>query len=242
MLLTRGASRGLLGDIDGAGQQPPLYYDRSVDYVVSGVGVLDKAIALLDQIVIKQPVSFLELHDAVRFPKTTTHRLLVALEIHGMVHRDGEGLFRSGPRLGETTLSQIATPILRHLSDVTRESSQLFVRRGQQRLAIVSVESSAELRTHVPLGALFTIEKGSAGRLLLEDKDALARGWAESVGERAAGTASVSAPVYDGEIVVAAVCLSGPINRIGDAPGKRYAKRVVRAAHDIEKALISPHY
>lgn len=232
----------LLGDIAGDRRRPTLYYHCSVDHVVSGVGVLDKAIALLDEIVLKQPVSLLELHEAVRFPKTTTHRLLAALEIHGMVHRDSEGLFSSGPRFGETTLSQIATPILRHLSEVTSESSQLFVRRGQQRLAIVSIESRAELRTHVPLGALFTIEKGSAGRLLLEDKEALARGWAESVGERAAGTASVSAPVYHSGVVVAAVCLSGPINRIGDTPGKRYAKRVVRAAHDVEKALISPHY
>jgi DNA-binding IclR family transcriptional regulator len=213
-----------------------------VDHVVSGVGVLDKAIALLDEIAARQPVSFIELQGAVRFPKTTTHRLLAALETHGMVRRGSDGLFVSGPRFGEAALSQIATPILRHLSEVTGESSQLFVRRGQQRVAIVSIESGAELRTHVPLGAVYTIEKGSAGKLLIEDSTALKRGWAESVGERAAGTASVSAPIYNDGHVVAAVCLSGPINRISDTPGRRYAKRVVGAAQDIQKALGSLHY
>lgn len=209
---------------------------------MSGVGVLDKAIALLDEIAAKQPVSFIELHTTLRFPKTTTHRLLAALEVHGMVRRDSDGMFFSGPRFGEAALSEIATPILRHLSDTTGESSQLFVRRGQQRVAIVSVESRAELRTHVPLGAVLTIEKGSAGRLLLEDAKSLKQGWTESVGERAAGTASVSAPIYDSGHVIAAVCLSGPIGRISDSPGKRYAKQVVRAAQDIQKALTAGHY
>ena len=209
---------------------------------MSGVGVLDKAIALLDEIAVKQPISFVELHSIVRFPKTTTHRLLAALEAHGMVRRDGEGMFFSGPRFGEAALSEIATPILRHLSDTTGESSQLFVRRGQQRVAIVAVDSSAELHTHVPLGAVYTIEKGSAGKLLLEQPAALKQGWTESVGERVAGTASVSAPIYDDGHVVAAVCLSGPIGRISDTPGKRYAKKVVRAAQDIQKALGVGHY
>jgi len=213
-----------------------------VEYVVSGVGVLDKAMFLLDAIESKQPVGLLDLQEIVQFPKTTIHRLLVALETHGLVRRDEAGLFMSGPRFGTASLSQLATPILRQRSEATGESSQLFVRRGQLRLAIVSIESRAELRTAVPLGALLVIERGSAGRVLLGDEQTLAQGWAESVGERASGTASVSAPVYDGGAVVAAVCLSGPINRIGTHPNTRYAKRVVRAAKDVQHALLSSHH
>lgn len=213
-----------------------------MEHVASGVGVLDKAMALLDEIAANQPVSLLELHGMLHLPKTTTHRLLSALEIHGMVRRDSDGMFVSGPRFGEATLSEIATPILRHLSETTGESSQLFVRRGQQRVAIVSIESRAELHTHVPLGAVMTIERGSAGRILLGDANALKRGWTESVGERAAGTASVSAPIYNDGHVVAAVCLSGPIYRISDAPGKRYSKKVVQAAKSIQNALLAGHY
>ena len=43
-------------------------------------------------------------------------------------------------------------------------------------------------------------------------------GWAESVGEREAGVASVSAPVRDaGRSVVAAISVSGPADRLGRA-------------------------
>lgn len=219
-----------------------MHYDFRMDFVVSGVGVMDKAMFLLDVVELKQPIGLLEVQEALPFPKTTTHRLLTSLEIHGLVRRNEDGLFVSGPRFGTASLSQLATPILKQLSEDTGESSQLFVRRGQQRLAIVSIESRNELRTAVPLGALLTIERGSSGRLLLGDEEALHRGWTESVGERAAGTASVSAPVYDGGYVVAAVCLSGPINRLGDNPGARHAKRVVRAAKAVERALSSSHH
>jgi DNA-binding IclR family transcriptional regulator len=212
-----------------------------VDYVVSGVGVLDKAMFLLNVVEHRQPVTFLELTDAVDFPKTTTHRLVAALEAHGFLHRDEEGALVTGSRFATATLAQVARPILARLSDETRESSQLFVRRGQQRLAVVSIESREELRTAVPVGALLPMEKGSAGRLLAGDTEALGRGWSESVGERVAGIASVSAPVLDGGRLVAAVCLSGPIERLGTSPGRRYGKRLIAAAEEIQTALATSY-
>lgn len=213
-----------------------------MDYVVSGVGVLDKAMFLLNVVEYRQPVTFLELTEAVKFPKTTTHRLVAALEAHGFLHRDESGAFVTGSRFATATLAQVARPILAQLSEQTGESSQLFVRRGEQRLAIVSIESREELRTTVPVGALLTIHKGSAGQLLAGDEKALRRGWAESVGDRVAGIASVSAPVLDGVKVVAAVCLSGPIERLGESPGRRFAKRLVAAAEQIQKALATSHH
>jgi DNA-binding IclR family transcriptional regulator len=48
--------------------------------------------------------------------------------------------------------------------------------------------------------------------------------------------ASVSAPVRDGRQVVAAVSVSGPIERTGRDPGRRYAAAVTAAAREIEAA------
>jgi DNA-binding IclR family transcriptional regulator len=214
----------------------------SVDYVVSGVGVLDKAMFLLNVVEYRQPVTFVELTEAIDFPKTTTHRLVAALEAHGFLHRDETGALVTGSRFATATLAQFARPILVQLSDETGESTQLFVRRGLQRLVIVSIESREELRTTVSVGALLTIERGSAGKLLAGDQAALRRGWAESVGERVAGIASVSAPVLDGGKVVAAVCLSGPIERVGSRPARRYARRVIAAAQEIHTALATSHH
>jgi DNA-binding IclR family transcriptional regulator len=212
-----------------------------VDQVVSGVGVLDKAMYLLDVVEYTQPVALPELVSRTGFPKTTVHRLAAALETHGFVRRDDQGRFVIGARFATGSLSQIAAPILRELTAETMESSQLYVRRGQYRLCIVSVESPLELRTTVPVGALLIIERGSAGKLLNGDREALRRGWAESVGERVPGIASVSAPVYDGSIVIAAVSISGPIERFGSSPGKRYAKRLIAAAQNIQRAIATSH-
>jgi DNA-binding IclR family transcriptional regulator len=48
--------------------------------------------------------------------------------------------------------------------------------------------------------------------------------------------ASVSAPVRSGGAVVAAVGVSGPIERLSRKPGARYAEAVVAAARAIEAA------
>jgi DNA-binding IclR family transcriptional regulator len=58
------------------------------------------------------------------------------------------------------------------------------------------------------------------------------------VGEREEGVASVSAPVLDeGGRVLAAVGISGPIQRTTKAPGRRYGRAVVAAARAVESVL-----
>ena len=63
------------------------------------------------------------------------------------------------------------------------------------------------------------------------------RGWAASVGEREAGVASVSAPVFgaDGR-VLAAVSVSGPIDRLTRQPGRMHAAEVVAAGRALSRA------
>ncbi|MBO0693544.1 MAG: helix-turn-helix domain-containing protein, partial [Acidimicrobiaceae bacterium] len=54
---------------------------------VSGVGVLDKAVAILDALE-GRPRSLAELAEATSLPRATAHRLAVALERHALVGRD----------------------------------------------------------------------------------------------------------------------------------------------------------
>jgi DNA-binding IclR family transcriptional regulator len=62
----------------------------------------------------------------------------------------------------------------------------------------------------------------------------------ESVAEREAGVASVSAPVRDGDGAVrAALGVSGPIERTTRSPGRRYGEAVVRAARAVEAAAFA---
>ena len=55
--------------------------------------------------------------------------------------------------------------------------------------------------------------------------------------EREKGVTSVSAPVYRDSAIVAAVSVSGPVERTSRAPGRRYAKAVLAAARLVEEAL-----
>ena len=64
------------------------------------------------------------------------------------------------------------------------------------------------------------------------------RGWAASAAEREPGVASVSAPVRgSGGKVLAAISVSGPIERLTRSPGRLHAAAVVAAGDRIGELL-----
>lgn len=204
--------------------------------IVTGVGVLDKALHVV-RAVAERPRSLNELQQTTGLPRATAHRLAVALEAHGLLRRDAAGRFDLGvdlAALGRAAserfpLVEVAVPVLLDLRDDTEEGTQLFVREGASRRCVLSLQSPHALRWIVPEGVLFPLELGSAGRVLTGQTGA--SGWVQSVEEREPGVASVSAPIFgvDGSIV-AAVCVSGPIDRLTRQPGRRFGDGVVAAA------------
>lgn len=232
---------------------------------ITGVGVLDRSVLLLE-LLADGPRSLRWLSEHSRLPRPTAHRLLVALEAHGLVGRDATGAFRLGPRLTELAfradpamdLATLAGPVLARLHDATGESVQLYVRSGDKRLCIAARDAGTGLRDTVPVGAVLPLAAGSGGKVLLAwapdaarftvptgegvPADELvairARGWSASVAEREAGLASVSAPVLrpDGT-VAAAMSVSGPVSRLGQAPGRRLSPAVIAAAAELAAGL-----
>ena len=230
----------------------------------SGVGVLDKAAAILNTLE-AGPHSLAELVATTGIARPTAHRLAVALEFHRYVARDLSGRFILGPRAGELgaaagedRLLAAAAPALAALRDATGESAQLYKRQGDQRICVAVAERLSGLRDSVPVGAALTMQAGSAAQILLawEDSEKIhrgvknarftaaqlaadrRRGWAQSVGEREAGVTSVSAPVRgpNGK-VIAAVSISGPIERLGRQPGRIHAAAVVATAARLSEYL-----
>ena len=199
--------------------------------------MLDKAVLVLDALE-RGPLRLAELVEATGIPRATAYRMASALEVHSMVARNVDGRFTLGPRLTGIDLPQRARPAMERLRDTTGESVQLYVRRGDRRLCVASLESPHGLRTIVAVGAVLSLDVGSAGKVLRGDPEVGRRGWAQSVEERERGVASVSAPVSgsaDGP--VAAVSVSGPIERTTRSPGRRYATAVTAAAAEISQAL-----
>lgn len=221
----------------------------------SGVGVLDKA-ALVLTAVEQGPASLGVLVARTGLTRATAHRLASALEIHRLLTRDDSGRFVPGPRLaaGSPTILpwhmlDAAGRVLTALRDDTGESTQLYVRRGPVRVCVAAAERSTGLRDTVPVGAALPMTAGSGAQVLLAfadraepdllahavfDAAALARvrrrGWAESVGEREPGLASVSAPVRGPDGILAAISLSGPVERLSRSPGRRHGAVMITAA------------
>jgi DNA-binding IclR family transcriptional regulator len=225
--------------------------------------VLDKAVGVL-RVAAAEPCGLAELCARTGLPRATAHRLAVGLEVHGLLHRGSDGKWRPGPALAELAaggvdpLLEAAAAVLPRLRDVTGESVQLYRRDGTQRVCVAAAEPASGLRDTVPVGSRLPMTAGSGAkvlaawaepavqRALLTDArfneralvDVRRRGWAQSVAERESGVASVSAPVRDaGGQVVAAVSVSGPIERIGRRPGVRWAADLLAAAEALHHRL-----
>jgi DNA-binding IclR family transcriptional regulator len=195
----------------------------------SGVGVLDKAVVVLGSLE-RGPAALADLVERTGLARPTAYRIAVALEHHRFVVRDPQGRFALGPRIAD----------------------------GDVRRCVAAAERLTGLRDTVPVGAELPMTAGSAAQVLLawEDNSAVAdvtararfspavlttvrrRGWASSVAERETGVASVSAPVFDPSgAVVAAVSVSGPIDRLTRQPGRLHAAEVVAAGRALSRSL-----
>jgi DNA-binding IclR family transcriptional regulator len=134
---------------------------------------------------------------------------------------------------------------------------------GDVRVCVAAAERASGLRDTVPVGAALPMTAGSAAQVLLawEEGERMhrglrgakftattlagvrRRGWAASAAEREAGVASVSAPVRGAGgagghgRVLAAVSVSGPIERLTRSPGRLHAAAVVAAGEKISELL-----
>lgn len=229
--------------------------------------MLDKAALVLGALE-AGPTNLAGLVAATGLARPTAHRLAVALEHHRLVGRDLQGRFVLGPRLGELAaaagedrLLAAAGPVLARLRETTGESAQLYRRQGDRRVCVAAAERLTGLRDTVPVGTALTMAAGSAAQVLLawEEPERLhrglagarftaqtlaavrRRGWAQSVGEREPGVGSVSAPVRGPHgRVVAAVSVSGPLERLTRTPGRLHAPAVLAAAAQLAESLRRP--
>ena len=134
---------------------------------------------------------------------------------------------------------------------------------GDVRVCVAAAERASGLRDTVPVGAALPMTAGSAAQVLLawEEGERMhrglrgakftattlagvrRRGWAASAAEWEAGVASVSAPVRGAGgagghgRVLAAVSVSGPIERLTRSPGRLHAAAVVAAGEKISELL-----
>jgi DNA-binding IclR family transcriptional regulator len=220
----------------------------------TGTQAIDRAAQLLVRVVeAPQPPSVGELAERAGLPKSTTSRLVSALERQGLVQRLGErGRVTAGPVLlryanrdGSATLVELAAPSLHRLADASGETINLAV-PGVDGVEHLAQEDTAHFVgvtdwvgrkvpfEHAANGKVFLAFNGEATEL----GDVRARGYATSIDELEVGLTAVAAPVLgpDGD-AVAALSISGPTARLTPERIAQLAPLLVEEARRLARRL-----
>ena len=198
----------------------------------SGTQAIERAAQLLVRVVeAPQPPSIGELSARAGLPKSTTSRLVGALERQGLVERLGaRGRLRPGPVLlryasrdASQALVSLAHPSLRRLADESGETINLAV-PGFEGVEHLAQEDTAHLVGVTDwVGRRVPFELAANGKCFLafgggEVQDAeliRSQGYATSIDELEVGLSALSAPVLDADgAPIAALSISGPTSRL----------------------------
>src|SRR3984893_16161435 len=115
----------------------------------NGTQAVDRAPRLLSEVVhAADPFSFTELAEVTGLAKSTTSRLLLALERNHLVRRDDHGRFLPGEMFvsfawrggADTSLVAVAQPFLDRLGEASRETRNLGVAAGSTVEQIAQVD------------------------------------------------------------------------------------------------------
>ena len=176
--------------------------------------------------------------------------------------RDDDGRFVLGPRVGALAqalpdaLVAAAAPVLAWVRDECGESAQLYRRDGSARVCVAAAERATGLRTTVPVGSRLPLTAGSGAQVLCawSSPPATARGRRSSARGRWPKCAGAAGRSQSGNArpgsrrcrrrccrrtarCSGAISISGPIERLGRAPGARYGPVLVTGATRISAAL-----
>ena len=198
----------------------------------TGTQAIERAAQLLVRVVESaEPPSIGELSAGSGLPKSTTSRLVGALERQGLVQRLGDrGRLRPGPVLlryasrdASQSLIELAQPALRRLADASGETINLAVPGpgGVEHLAqedtahFVGVTDWVGRRVPFELaanGKCFLAFGGGGGA---QEDEIRANGYATSIDELEVGLTALAAPVLGAnQTAVAALSISGPTARL----------------------------
>jgi DNA-binding IclR family transcriptional regulator len=228
---------------------------------VAGTQAIDRAAQLLVRVVESaRPLGVGELAEHSRLPKSTTSRLLTALERQGLLQRDGDrGALRPGPVLmrfaqntqPDVTLVELADEHLDALAEESGETINLAVATPlgvdqlSQRDSRHFIGSTNWVGRRVPFhlaanGKVF-LAWGAADADRVSDaelRQVRQRGYATAVDELEVGLTALAAPVFGGDgRVTAALSISGPTLRLGKSRIEELAPTLQAEAQKLSRKL-----
>ena len=219
----------------------------------SGTQAIDRAAELLVSVVeSSRPLGVGELAASSGLPKSTTSRLVGALERRGLVQRAGDRRVAPGPVLlrfahqdRSVSLVELALPALRTLAELSGETINLGVPTplGVEHLA--QEDSRHFMGGTNWVGRRVPYDSTANGKVLkaftsrtAEGSAIRERGYASAVDELERGLAAIAAPIFgpDGD-VVAALSISGPTIRFTRERMLELAPHLITQAAQVSERL-----
>ncbi|MGE5320509.1 MAG: IclR family transcriptional regulator [Hyphomicrobiaceae bacterium] len=159
----------------------------------SSIQVLDRAMALVGVLSrAPGPVSLTRLAAQAGLHTASAHRILGALMAHGLVEKTGAGEYDLGVRWLEVgnrlrarlNIRQVALPFMQQLAELTGETVNLIVRRGDEAVYVERVSGGQTLIQVVQVvGAHAPLHVTAVGKIFLaEDSASGVMGYAERTG------------------------------------------------------------
>lgn len=211
-------------------------------------------------------------------PRSTVHRILQTLQAEGVVQRHAKQGYALTPKLlslglrgiAERNVLDAAIPVMRELSEMTRETISLNVISGYDRVCIYRIEGTQPITRNVRVGANAPLFVGSAGKviaaglssaererilthyvgqgifrkeevpeLLRQMEEVRKQGYAESIGERVKGSASMAVPLKDvmGN-VIASLSIATLESRLTPETKQAYLESLFRGAEQIQQQCL----
>jgi DNA-binding IclR family transcriptional regulator len=222
------------------------------------------------------PLGVSKIARSLALSKAVVHRILQSLVSRSLVQVvPGGSTYVLGPAamglsaraFSQVDVRSVASPILRHLRDVTRETTTLSVLVGNQRVYLDQFESPEEVKMVIEIGPRYPLHSGASSRAILAfvpdsliedaigqlralrpefdesvyraDLDEIRkRGYATSLNERNTGAASIAAPFFDAAgNVMGSISSSGPAFRYAIEEHDEHAALVIDAAKAITQRL-----
>jgi IclR family KDG regulon transcriptional repressor len=142
---------------------------------IPGTAAFAKGIAVLQLVADSHNLSKHELQQRCGLPRQTLHRLLKALEAEQLVECSHDNRYHLGARMFQFAGRAIeqneilhgAEPELRRLSELTRETTHLAVRSGEQMVYLLKQDSPQAVRLATHVGGRVALHASSIGKSLL---------------------------------------------------------------------------
>lgn len=218
------------------------------------IASVQRALLILDAFLdAESTLTLAELAERTGLAKSTILRITATLEQSDYLVRTSSGEFHVGPKplqlanrfQSAVQPEDVVVPILRELTDKTKESASYVVRKDQSRITLYRVNSPHMIRDHGMPGDIVPLDRGAVGHVLLAFSPTPGRHQAlrqELIaitrGEIHPGMTGLAAPVFNANReCLSAVALTGPDTRFTPEAVKKMEAELLNAARTITLRL-----